>query len=131
MAVAVSGIVGKLEEFSIASYVERAQLFFETNSVADEKKVAVFLSTIGSKTYALLRNLLAPTLPRVKTFDQLVTALKEHYEPKHLMIAERFIFHLRQQGKTETVSEYGGSLRSTVNSVLTWRRRSEIVLCAG
>ncbi len=93
--------------------------------------MAVFLSAIGSKTYALLRNLLAPTPPRAKTFDQLVTALKEHYEPKPLMIAERFLFHRRQQGKTETVSEYGGSLRSTVNLLLTWRRRSGIVLCAG
>ncbi len=82
MAVAVSGIVGKLEEFtpetdSIASYVKRAQLFFEANNVADEKKVAVFLSAIGSKTYALLRNLLAPTLLRAKTFHQLVTRQRQ------------------------------------------------------
>ena len=55
MTVAAAGIMGKLDEFvpetdSIASYIERAQLFFEANSVADEKKVVVFLSAIGSKT---------------------------------------------------------------------------------
>ena len=48
--------VGRLMEFdassdSVAAYVERAQLFFEANSIEEGKQVAVFLSAIGPKTY--------------------------------------------------------------------------------
>jgi len=71
-------VVGKLEEFDPAkdsvtasAYVERVQLFIEANGIPAEKKVAVFLSAIGSKTYSLLRNLLAPTPPKDKHLDQL------------------------------------------------------------
>ena len=52
-------LLGKLEEFdpasgSITAYVERVHLFFDANSVAEGKQVAVFLSVRGSKTYLLL-----------------------------------------------------------------------------
>jgi len=109
-------VVGKLEEFdpandSITAYVERAQLFIEANGIPAEKKVAVFLSAIGSKTYSLLRNLLAPTPPKDKDFDELVSTLKGHFEPKPLIIAERFNFHRRQQAKGESVAEYISELR--------------------
>ena len=47
--------IGRLDEFnsandSITAYVERAQLYMEANSVPEDKKVAVFFSTIGGKT---------------------------------------------------------------------------------
>lgn len=42
---------------TITAYLERVELFFQTNEVAAEKEVAVFLSIIGGKTYMLLRNL--------------------------------------------------------------------------
>ena len=85
--------IGRLDEFnpandSITAYVERAQLYMEANSVPEDKKVAVFLSAIGRKTYSLLRNLLTPTLPKEKTFEQIVTVLKNHFEPKPLEIVE-------------------------------------------
>ena len=51
---------------------------FFANDVANEKKVAVLLSVIGSKTYVLLRSLLHPEAPKEKTFDQLAKTLKEH-----------------------------------------------------
>ena len=37
------------------SYLERVELFFDANDIVDEKKVAVFFSVVGSKTYSLLR----------------------------------------------------------------------------
>ena len=112
-------VVGKLEEFdpandSITAYVERAQLFIEANGIPAEKKVAVFLSAIGSKTYSLLRNLLAPMPPKDKDFDELVSSLKGHFEPKPLIIAERFNFHRRQQAKGESVAEYISELRTSL-----------------
>ena len=41
------------EEETVEPYLERIELFFIANEIADEKKV-VFLSVIGSKTYTIL-----------------------------------------------------------------------------
>ena len=108
--------IGKLTEFdprtdSITAYVERVNLYFQANEVADGKKVAVFLSTIGSKTYAVLRNLTAPTAPADKLFAQLVENLTTHYEPKPLVITERFAFHKRPQRPQESVKDFAAELR--------------------
>ena len=109
-------MIGQLAEFDAASdtvtaYEERAQLFFEANDIAENKRVAVFLSAIGGSTYKLLRDLLAPTLPKEKTLDEIVETLKQHFEPKPLVIAERFRFHRRQQTVGETVKEFVAELR--------------------
>ena len=82
------------------------ELFFTANSIADDKKVVVFLSVIGGKTYFLLRDLLAPEKPQDKLLSVLFKKLKEHYEPKLLVIAERFYFHIRGQGANKTIAEY-------------------------
>ena len=92
--------VGKLTEFdpksdSMSAYVERVTLYFQANEVAEGKQVAVFLSAIGPKTYALLRSLVTPAVPKDKTFTQIVEILKKHFELKPLVIAERFNFHRR------------------------------------
>jgi len=107
---------GTLGEFrpeteSILSYLERADIFFSANGVANNKKVAVFLSSVGGKTYSLLRNLLAPEKPQEQTMDTLSTTLKDHFQPKPLVIAERFYFHSRRQGPTETIAQYMAELR--------------------
>ena len=59
---------GRLEEFNprketISSYLERIELYFMANEIADKKQVAVFLSVIGGQMYTLLKNLLAPDKP--------------------------------------------------------------------
>ena len=95
----------------MTAYVERTQLFLEANEIAEAKHVAVFLSAIGAKAYALLRNLLAPVSPKEKTFKELVDTLKSHYEPKPLTIAERFHFHRRAQRTYESVKEFAAELR--------------------
>ena len=107
---------GKLSEFhpeaeSISAYLERVELFFTANSIADDKKVAVFLSVVGGKTYSLLRDLLAPEKPQDKSLPVLFQKLKEHYEPKPLVIAERFYFHRKDQGTNESIAEYIAELR--------------------
>ena len=111
-----STAIDKLDEFdprddSITAYVERVTLYFQANGIADDKQVAVFLSAIGAKTYSLLRNLTTPTLPKDKSFTQLVEILKRHYEPKPLVIAERFNFHKRAQQMGESVRDFTAELR--------------------
>ena len=54
--------IGQILEFqpdneTFSSTVERVQLFFTAYDIADDKKVVVLLSVVGSKTYSLLRSL--------------------------------------------------------------------------
>ena len=71
----------------------------------------MFLSVIGGKTYDLLRNLLLPTDPKDKSFDELVEALKGHFKPKPLVIVERFHFHKRNQAAGGSVAQFIAKLR--------------------
>ena len=75
------------------------------------RRVAVLLSVIGSRTYSLLRSLLHPEVPGEKTYDQLATALREHFEPKRLVVVERFHFNRRNQGNGESVLEYVAEIK--------------------
>ena len=88
-------------------YLECVEQFFVVNSVADEKKASVLLTSLGKKGYSLLRNLVAPD----KVYDDLVRVMKEHFTPKPAVIAERYRFHQRKQHKGETVAQYLAELR--------------------
>ncbi|KAH7965753.1 hypothetical protein HPB49_010418 [Dermacentor silvarum] len=48
-------------------YLERMQQFFAANEVPGAKKRVVFLSCCGSRTYSILRSLLAPNKPTETT----------------------------------------------------------------
>ena len=90
--------IGHLQEFDstterISTYLERVELFFLANRIAEDKQVPVLLSIIGGKIYSLLSNLLAPEKPSSKTFAQLADVLQKHFQPKPVIIAERFQFH--------------------------------------
>ena len=115
---------GQLSEFhpeseSITSYVERARHFFRANDSVEEKQSAVFLSVIGGKTYVLLRNLVAPDLPQDKTLPDIISALHNHFEPKPLVIVQRFHFHRRNQLPNESVAEYVAELRLLSTQCMT------------
>lgn len=109
-------VYGQLSAFvaeneTISAYLERVELYFDVNDVPEAKRVSVLLTVIGPTVYTLLRSLVAPSLPREKTFVQLKTVLKDHFEPQPLVIAERFRFYRRNQTWTETVLEYAAELR--------------------
>ena len=106
---------GRLQGFnndteSVIAYLERVDLCFAANEIADDK-VTVFLSSFGSATYSLLRDLAAPTKPAEKSMDELAKLLKDHYNPTPPVIAERYNFHTHAQEATELVSEYVAVLR--------------------
>ena len=85
---------------------------FVANGITElSKKVAVFLTVLGGKAYALLRNLLAPTKPADKAYGDLVKVMKDRLKPKPLIIAERFKFHRPNQREGETVAQYLAELR--------------------
>ena len=95
-----SPTLGKLEEYQpgeerFSAYMERVHIFFAANDVAAAKQVPVLLSVIGSQTYAILRDLLAPASPMATSLKAITDALTAHFEPKSLTIVERYHFHKR------------------------------------
>ena len=109
-------VFGHINEFkpdqeSLAVYLERVELFFAANNVQAERKVPMLLAVIGSAAYSVLHNLLAPESPKMKTYEELVAALRQHYEPKPLVIGERFHFYRREQRVGESVADYVAELR--------------------
>ena len=54
---------------------------------------------------------MAPATPQSKSYAELVAALKTHYEPKPLIIAERYMFNQRNQLAGESISDYVAELR--------------------
>ena len=83
----------------------------DANEIARGKRASVLVSTIGHKTYAILRSLTAPETPQNKSYDSLVLALKTHYQPKRLIIAERYMFNQRSQHPGESIADYVAELR--------------------
>ena len=107
---------GQINEFrpdneSFSVYLERFELFVLANSIADSKKIPLFLTVLGGNTYGLLHNLMAPDNPKDKSFATITGVLKAHFEPKPLIIAQRFHFHRRDQAPGESVAEYLAELR--------------------
>ena len=95
---------------SISAYLERVSLFFEVNGIEAGKQVAWLLNIIGAKNYSLVRTLVAPEEPKSKILEQLTAVLKQHYEPKRLVIARRYYFHSRDHDTNESIAEYVAEL---------------------
>ena len=114
---AVTALLGQLcafnpEEETISAYLERTNIFFAANKIEEDKhKVTLFLNVIDAKTYELLRDLLSPAALTTQSFNQLTDALTGHFEPKPLVIAERYYFYQRSQRANESVQEYLAELR--------------------
>ena len=86
---------GQLQEFqpeteNVTAYLERMDMYLLANQTPEARQVPVFLSSVGGKTFALLRDLLAPSELKSQTLKTLYDTLKAHYEPTPLVIAERF-----------------------------------------
>ena len=109
--------IGSIESYDPAkedwnSYAERFEQYVIANELKDEKKiVAVFLTSVGSKSYNLLRDLKAPAKPSEFKLAELLKTLSNHFQPKPIIIAERFHFHKRDQDEGEGVADYAAALK--------------------
>ena len=77
------GMIGNVGEFSaeqsgdFQDYMERFEQFClandigEADAAAKTKKKAIFLSSVGSQTYRLVKTLLAPDKPADKTLNDI------------------------------------------------------------
>ena len=91
--------LGRIEPYDgnsdLDAYLKRVELYFIANNIgsvssdasettrklADSKKVATFLTLVGSETYLLLKSLLSPKLPSAFMFIEIAAKLKDHLKP--------------------------------------------------
>ena len=74
-------------------------------------RAATFLSALGKNTFQVLRNLMLPEKVYGKSLDQVTKVLLNHYEPKPLVISERFNFNRRNQEPNESIQDHIAELR--------------------
>ena len=74
----------------------------------------MLLTVVGPKTYGLIRDLLAPEKPADKVYTEIVAVMKQHLNPKPIVIAERYKFHQRVQKEEESIACYFASLHKLV-----------------
>ena len=94
------------------SYTERLQQYFTANDVDDpNKQRAILLSACGPATYQLIRNLVAPSKPTSKSFQEIVDLVSKHHHPQPSVIVQRFHFHSRSRREGESISAFVAELR--------------------
>lgn len=100
---------GQIQEFqpeseSSAGFVERAQLFFTANDILDRKKTSVLLSSVRGSTYGLLHKLIISASSKDKSFKEIIEVIKAYFEPKPIVIVERYRFQFREQAPVESMT---------------------------
>lgn len=109
-------ITGRFSEFNeevedFVNYLERFDLYLKANSVEDSEKVPLFLTVIGPKNYAVIKNLCLPDAPASKEYNELVKVFKNHFAPEKSIIWERCKFHKRFQKDGETLAQYAVEIK--------------------
>ena len=82
----------------------------------EDKQVPILQSSIGARTCSLLRHLVAPVVPDTLAFDRISEVLTSHFQPRRLVIEERFHFHRRVQAVDESIVEFDAVLRNLATS---------------
>ncbi|XP_055589292.1 uncharacterized protein K02A2.6-like [Uranotaenia lowii] len=87
-------------------WLDRLQISFRIYKVANVNKRDYLLHYMGGAAYEILCNKLMDEPPLEKSYDQIVTILKNHFTPAPLEILENFKFQSRKQLEHETLSDY-------------------------
>lgn len=107
------GIFEKFDKSKMqwSRWVERFEGTLSIVAPEDAKKLPLLLVYMGSETYDVLCDKLAPSKPTEKTYNDVKGILKQIYDPEPLEILENYRFHLRKQADDETVDEFSIALR--------------------
>lgn len=94
------------------TYSEILDQYFVMNNVADDKKPAYLIASIGGATYKTLRDLCHPQLPKTKTFEELCDLLSMQFSPQIAIFRERSKFYAATQHSSENVTKWYGRIKS-------------------
>ena len=74
---------------------ERLDFYLEAEGITDnDKKRSVLLTVCGKETYSLVKSLVAPNNVKDKSFEQIVSLLDRHLQPKPSVTVARFKFNM-------------------------------------
>ena len=107
---------GSIGEFDNAeedweTYVERVSLYLVANDITDAAKKRATLSVCGAKTYHTIRDLVAPAKPTDVSYDDIISQVQEHFNPKPVVTVQRFKFNSRSRQADESVATFVAELR--------------------
>ncbi|XP_044766716.1 uncharacterized protein LOC123322767 isoform X1 [Coccinella septempunctata] len=92
-------------------FIERLELYFETQDIDEKKYSAELLTRVCQETYIIFRNLVAPKKTKEFKFGELVKLMKTHLNPTPSEISERNKFYNIKQYPSESISEFVSRLK--------------------
>ena len=94
------------------SYVLHLKYYFDANGVNDAgKKKSLLLTACGPATFRRISSLLTSDRLEGISNDDLVSEVKDFYDPKLSIIVQRYQFYTREPTGTETIATYVAALR--------------------
>ncbi|KAF2892439.1 hypothetical protein ILUMI_13737, partial [Ignelater luminosus] len=111
------GNVGSLSEFNPADnwtiYQKRLEQFFVGNGVAQDRKIAVLLTLIGSKAYGVLRDICDPQKPSELSYDSLCQKLTQQFSIQTSVFRQRCHFYNLNQIQSEIINDWFARVKKT------------------
>ena len=93
------------------SYEERLR-YFVANDVTDgAKKRSILLAACGAPAYKLIRSLVQAEKLDSTPYEDLVKIVKNHYDPKPLVMMQRYKFNTHTRAVGESIATYVAALR--------------------
>ncbi|KER23031.1 hypothetical protein T265_09009 [Opisthorchis viverrini] len=105
--------IGELEEFtangdSWNQYVEWVNFYFLANQITDhQRQIYILLAICIWATCSLIRF----EFSKYEYFDDLVSVISEHYNPKTYVIVRRFNFNTRVQKEGKSIADFVSELQ--------------------
>lgn len=97
---------------SWSDYHEGLEQFFEINQIHTEsKKKALLLNAIETYVYEVLRGLCHPTMPKDKTYEELIVIMNNHYISRKSVFRERIKFYQAVQTVYDSISDWLACIR--------------------
>ena len=91
-------------------YFEQVEQYFVAHALNGDAKEptkhTLFLSRVGSTTYATPKSLLAPAKPADKMFAVIISTLTKHYSPPPSEVVQSYRFFTRVSQPGETISAF-------------------------
>lgn len=94
-------------------YIQRFENFLKMKNVFNDLKLAaqMLLNSMGPKNYTLLTSLSAPKMPNELEYQEIVTLMEKHINPKKNVIVEQHRFLSCTQGLNQNIAEYVAALK--------------------
>lgn len=78
----------------------------EIGCTLESIKVSMLLKSIGTEAYGVVHSLCSPALPSKKSYDDLISLLKQQYTPPKVIFQERKKFYAAKMAPTDTVTSW-------------------------